>query len=73
MHDPATWTLIGLLGAFAASTVAVVLFAMTTAFRRFDDRFEALQRGLDVRFTAIEHRLEGIEGRLDRLERRQLT
>jgi len=62
MHDPAIWTLIALLGAFAASMVAVVVLALTTGFRRIED-------GLG----RVEERLGRIERRLERLERGQLT
>lgn len=65
MNDPAVWTLIGLLGAFAASMVAVVVFALTTGFRRIED---GLGR-VDVRLGRVEDRLGGIEGRLGRVER----
>jgi len=47
MQDPAIWTLSGLLGAFAAAMVAVVVFALTTGFRRIEDRLGAVEGRLD--------------------------
>jgi hypothetical protein len=61
VNDPAVWTLIGLLGAFAASMVAVVVFALTTGFRRVEDRL-----------GRVEDRLGRIEDRLARGERRSV-
>ena len=66
VNDPAVWTLIGLLGAFAASMVAVVVFALTTGFRRIED---GLGR-LDNRLGRVEDRLGGIERRLGQVEGR---
>ena len=66
VNDPAVWTLIGLLGAFSASMVAVVAFALTTGFRRIED---GLGR-LEDRLVRVEGRLGGIERRLGQVEGR---
>lgn len=69
MHDPAIWTLIGLLGAFATAMVAVVLFALTTGLRRIEDRLGRVED----RLGGVEDRLGAVEGRLGHLEGRQFT
>ena len=59
MDDPAVWTLIALLGASSASMVAVVTFALTSGFRRVEDRL-----------GRVEDRMTGVERSLDRIDRR---
>lgn len=66
MNDPAVWALIGLLGAFGASMVTVVVFVLTTGFRRVEDRLGRVED----RLARVEDRLGGIEGRLGRVEGR---
>jgi uncharacterized membrane protein YhiD involved in acid resistance len=64
MRDAALWVLIGLSGAFGASMVAVVAFALTTGFRRVEDRLGRMED----RFVRVEDRLRGVEDRLARIE-----
>jgi hypothetical protein len=66
MDDPVVWTLIGLLGAFGASLVAVVLFALTTGFRRVEGRLGRVEE----RLGRVEDRLGTVEARLPRMEGR---
>jgi hypothetical protein len=66
VDDPALWTLIGLLGAFGASFVAVVLFALTSGFRRIEDRLGRVED----RIVRVEDRLGGVESRPGAVEAR---
>lgn len=66
MNDPAVWALIGLLGAFSASIVAVVVFALGTGLRRVEDRLGRVEDrlgGVEDRLARVEDRLVHMEGR----------
>lgn len=59
----------GLLGAFAASMVAVVIVALTSGLRRVEDQLGRVEDGLG----RVEDRPGGVDRRLGHREGRELT
>lgn len=74
MNDAEIWTIIGVLTAALFGVIGIVTQSFTRVLHaevgRLDARFDKLEGVMNVRFTAVEQRLDRVETRLDRVETR---
>ena len=76
MTNPQSWTLIGIVAAFATLSMTMVVFSfqslrseMTARFERLEGIFGARFDGVDKRLDGVDKRLDGVDKRLDSLDR----
>ena len=67
-----TWTLIGIVGAFASLALTTTMFSfhslkgfIEAKFGAVDARFDSM----DTKFDGVDRRLDGVDRRLDALDR----